>query len=138
MLPRILRVTRAKHQTKSSTLVSKTHNKNQNQDSALPGAPGTHKYKASSKLKSLSGRANKLFGRAGAAHLSRSGKEHRPESSNSRLSESMVFEGYRASEKQKGRTIKMKGSGRKQGKPKTRSSRRGAAFKASGGKKASS
>ena len=45
--------------------------------------------------------------------------------------ESFVFEGYRA----KGGQKPALGKGKKGGKPKTRSSKRGAAFKASGGKK---
>ena len=46
--------------------------------------------------------------------------------------EAIVFEGYRAGSK---RTLKSGGRGTKQGKPGTRSSKRGAAFKASGGQK---
>lgn len=138
MLPRTLRVTRAKHQTNSSISISKPYKKSQIQVDALPGVPGAYKHQVSPENRSLSGRANKLFGRAGAVQLNRSRKEHRPqgrESLTSGLAESIVFEGYRASKKQQGGTIKTKGLGKKKGKPKTRSSKRGAAFKASGRKR---
>ncbi|TKA63613.1 hypothetical protein B0A49_10432 [Cryomyces minteri] len=50
-------------------------------------------------------------------------------------SEGFVFEGHRASSKQGKSGLKLGGSGKKKGKPRTRSSKRGAAWKAGGGKK---
>lgn len=87
---------------------------------------------------SLSGRAGKLLGRAGAAHLKGQfsmSKKKSPQGPGdvAKGPEQIVFEGYRASSKQ-GRGAKFGGSGKKQGKPRTRSSRRGAAFRAKGGR----
>ena len=86
-------------------------------------------------MQSLTGRAGKLLGRAGAAQF-RNSQEQGHKSLRVRKSpEAIVFEGYRASSKQGKGILKLKGAGKKQGKPHGRSSRRGAAFKASGRKK---
>lgn len=83
----------------------------------------------------MTGRAEKLLGRAGAAQVrGHSGRGERPNGV-SKTPEAVVFEGYRASSKQGKGTLKLGGSGKKQGKPRTRSSKRGAAFKASGRKR---
>ena len=98
--------------------------------------------KVSSEARSMSGRAGKLLGRAGAAQLG--GVRDRTAVSKSEAGEitksrdPVVFEGYRASSKQGKGTMKLGGSGKKQGQPRTRSSRRGAEFKRSGGKKGKS
>jgi len=76
----------------------------------------------------MTGRAGKLLGRAGAAQV-------RGHSGHGKTPEAVVFEGYRASSKQGKGTLKLGGSGKKQGKPRTRSSKRGAAFKVSSRKK---
>ncbi|KAL1867620.1 Nucleolar protein 12 [Paecilomyces lecythidis] len=85
---------------------------------------------------SLQGRATKLLGRAGAAKLKEAGSHPK-----SKPNEPFVFEGYRASEGSRGAEgaprlkVKTKSRGASKGKPKTRSSRRAAAYKASGGRK---
>lgn len=133
MLPRTLRVTRAKHQTHPS---SKNFTNTPNKSDALSKPLGKHRYEVSSENRTLSGRANKLFGRAGAAQLRSSGKGHRSLGKEPKRDfkspESIVFEGYRASSQQGGGTMKTGRLGKQRGKPKTRSSRRGAAFKTSG------
>ncbi|KAA6409728.1 MAG: nucleolar 12 [Lasallia pustulata] len=136
MLPRILRVTRAKDPKK--TALYSNSGKGSNKD--VPTAKEHRGFvpKVSSKTQSLVGRAGKLLGRAGAAQFN-SADQYR--GSNKRINgidktpEDIVFEGYRASNKQGKGTLKLGGSGKKQGKPRTRSSKRGAAFKATGGKK---
>ncbi len=83
----------------------------------------------------MTGRAEKLLGRAGAAQVrGHSGHGKKPIGV-PKTPEAVVFEGYRASSKQGKGTLKLGGSGKKQGKPRTRSSKRGATFKASGRKK---
>ena len=71
---------------------------------------------------SLSGRAGKLFGRAGAARLREMAKAGGGPGGVTKPPEQMVFEGYRASRRPT----------KKQGKPRPRS----IAFKAKGGSKA--
>lgn len=137
LLPRKLRVTRAKsikkttsYSTKSKPSV-KVSSKNE---------PSTHYIpKPNSQAMSLQGRAGKLLGQAGAAKLI-SKRRYSQEGSKisgevTKTPEAIVFEGYRATRKQGKGGSKTKGAGKKQGKPKTRSSKRGAAFKASGGRK---
>lgn len=68
-----------------------------------------------------------MLGRAGAAQLV-GGIAKTPEA--------IVFEGYRASAKQGKGGLKIGGSGKKHGKPRTRSSKRGAEFKAKSRRKA--
>ncbi|KAL8730616.1 MAG: hypothetical protein Q9166_003929 [cf. Caloplaca sp. 2 TL-2023] len=132
LLPRVLRVTRAKKITKNS-LKKPQHAKKM--DDAIP-SKANYVPKIDSAAQSLSGRAGKLFGRAGAAHLKgRKGFSERPSAAVVRTPEQIVFEGYRASSKQ-GTGTRVRGLKKKQGKPGTRSSRRGAAFKAKGGKQA--
>lgn len=80
----------------------------------------------------MTGRAGKLLGRAGAAQFHEPATHGNKTLGVSKSPEAIVFEGYRASSKQGKGTLKMGGSGKRQGKPRTRSSRRGAAFKASG------
>ncbi|KAL8768685.1 MAG: hypothetical protein Q9209_005103 [Squamulea sp. 1 TL-2023] len=136
LLPRLLRVTRAKKMTKSALTKSQPGRKVDD----VTASKGSYVPKVDSAAQSLSGRAGKLFGRAGAASLrGRKGLNGRSSgkagSSTVKTPEQIVFEGYRASSKQ-GKGAKIGGSEKKQGKPGTRSSRRGAAFKAKGGKKA--
>lgn len=138
LLPRTLRVTRAKNIKKTSSYTSSgkppfEHSKKIEQGSG-------YDPKSTSQAKTLQGRTGKLLGHAGAAKLtSDNSKKWRATKNIQSLQkspESFVFEGYRASSKRGGGQGGIKGLGKKQGKPKTRSSRRGAAFKASGRKKA--
>ncbi|MCJ1378403.1 Nucleolar protein 12 [Xylographa soralifera] len=126
LLPRPLRVTRAKNIAKTASYASKPTAKR-----APPrNTDGHYTPKPSSQVQSLSGRAGKLLGRAGAAKLRQGGgklgREIQP-------LERMVFEGYRARGGQKPTGLQAGKKGK--GKPATRSSKRGAAFKAEGGKK---
>lgn len=136
MLPRVLRVSRAK---RSSANTSRT-NKPPHRNGVDSTSSHIYRPKISSKTQSLSGRAQKLLGNAGAANLRMfQGARTLPSelgADASTRATRVVFEGHRASSKQSRGTIKLGGSGKKQGKPRTRSSRRGAAFKASTKKKA--
>lgn len=136
MLPRILRVTRAKDPKKTASY-SKPGT-GPNRDVRLAKERGIYTPKVSSQTQSLAGRAGKLLGRAGAAQFNSADKDMGPNKKINGIAktpEDIVFEGYRASSKQGKGTLKLGGSGKKQGKPRTRSSKRGAAFKAGGGKK---
>jgi len=138
LLPRKLRVTRAKSMRKTSSY--STNGKPSVRASSKNGPSHIYNPKITPEAKSLQGRAGKLLGQAGAAQLT-SKRRHSWEGSKNtggvtKTPESIVFEGYRASRKQGKGGLKMKGSGKKQGKPGTRSSKRGAAFKASRGTKA--
>lgn len=124
MLPRKLRVSRAKAVKRnvkpgSNTARAPTHTK----------AKGIYNPKVSAQESSQMGRAGKLMGRAAAAQL-RSG-----DGSAIRAPESFIFEGHRASSKQGKQGLKLGGAKKKSGKPTTRSSKRGAAWKSGGGKK---
>lgn len=136
LLPRMLRVTRAKKMTK--TAGQRLHS-GINSGGAKPTV-STAKYSPKDPVaQSMSGRAGKLFGRAGAAQLkSRTGSVNdrhfmKEPGNGPKALEQVVFEGYRASSKQS-RGAKLGGSRTKRGKPRTRSSRRGADFKAKGGR----
>lgn len=128
LLPRKLRVVRAK---------GIKRNVKQNPSSTRPNSKSVYNPKVSAHEKSMQGRANKLLGRAGAAQARHGQKSlsglGRPGSTPLKAPEAFVFEGHRASSKQGTSGLKSGGSGRKKGgKPKTRSSKRGAAWKASG------
>lgn len=134
LLPRPLRVTRAKNIAKTASYGAKPSSNPPN--SFRNRNEGIYTPKPSSQAQSLSGRAGNLLGRAGAAMLKRPPitAEARGDGKGSRVMktpESFVFEGYRA----KGGHKPALGKANKGGKPKTRSSKRGTAFKASGGKK---
>lgn len=135
MLPRMLRVTRAKSFQTSNKHSRRTPQK----EGVSPSSARGYKPNPSSEVQTLSGRASKLLGRAGAAQLKGLESLNRASTAKiggiSKTPESKVFEGYRASITQKKGGVKMEGSGKKQGKPRTRSSKRGSAFKASGGKR---
>ena len=133
MLPRILRVTRAKNPRKAvgpkenRTSFRPTYKSTERHSSPIPGH-----------IRSLHGRASKLLGYAGAAQMKAAGENSRRLSSKPTITkhaESIVFEGHRASKPQGKGTLRVGGPGRIHGKPRTRSSRRGAEFKAKGGKK---
>ncbi|CAD0021381.1 unnamed protein product [Aureobasidium pullulans] len=113
MLPRKLRVTRAK--------TIKRNVKPGSNAVKAPGSTGKGIYnpKADPVMQSNMGRAGKLLGRAAAAQTP----------------ESFIFEGHRAKAGSGKSGLKLGGSGKKKGKPRTRSSNRAAAWKAGGGKK---
>lgn len=138
LLPRPLRVTRAKSIKKTS--LNTPSGKPSSNDSKKIGQRSGYNPKSTSEAKTLQGRAGKLLGHAGARKLasneSKSWRGLKNVESLQKSPESFVFEGYRASSKHGGGQPAMSGSRKKQGKPKTRSSRRGAAFKASGRHKA--
>ena len=136
MLPRILRVTRAKNVKKLGGQVEKDSRKPQLERNR--GMSTAYSPKTPAQLQSLSGRASKLFGRAVAAQIK--AKETRQSKGSeaaypAKKPETFVFEGYRASRQQGKGAVRTGGSGRSQGKPRNRSSRRGAEFKAKGRKK---
>ncbi|KAJ5392270.1 Nucleolar protein 12 [Penicillium cosmopolitanum] len=110
MLPRKLRVTRARKMAKK-----------QEDDGGKNGRRGDLAQKT------LQGRASKLLGRAGAAKMKEAGK-------GGIAGNSMVFEGHRATEDGSRMKVKTKSRGSK-GKPKGRSSKRAAAYRAAGGQK---
>jgi nucleolar protein 12 len=115
-------VTRAKNITKTTSY------SNKDTKGPRPSKDKIFNPKASSQSQSMAGRAGKLLGRAGAAQARKAdgppGIHKSPED--------VVFEGHRARSSQGKGTIF--GKSKKQGKPTNRSSRRGAAFKASGRK----
>lgn len=151
MLPRILRVVRAK-------AIKKTAKALQQKPPARPAfskdpknANNTviYKPKMTGQQQSLEGRAAKLLGKAGAAQFKKQqesekhvSKAHAPRKTGleniARTPESFIFEGYRASSKN-GRPKDLKlgksGGGKKKGKPRTRSSARASTWKKGGGKK---
>ena len=130
-LPRILRVTRAKNIKKATGHKGAKATSKQNLSSTT-----SYNAKVPATVQSLSGRAGKLLGRAGAAQLRVAGDKRNSSNKTTNIAkspESIVFEGYRASRQQGklGKVVKGQPS-----KPKNRSSRRGADFKAKGKKKA--
>lgn len=117
LLPRKLRVTRARKVQKR-------------RESGPASGANSRELGVGSAHSSLRGRAAKLLGRAGAAKLKEGGSGPK-----SKSNEPFIFEGYRASEGAPKFKIKTKSRGAAKGKPKTRSSRRAAAYKTAGGRK---
>ena len=124
MLPRKLRVVRAKSLKKKPEEKQHRAYKNSGAESA------TYNRRIPSAVQSLSGRANKLLGRAGAAQL-KANTDSGDRNGVARKPESFVFEGHRASQS----ASKKKGSKKVLGKPQNRSSKRGADFKRQRAKK---
>ena len=95
--------------------------------------------KTPSEVKSFHGRASKLLGRAGAAKVRSGAKvdsKGKPSIGGMAMRpEMVVFEGHRATGRAGKSGLKLGGSGKKKGKPRTRSSKRGSVWKAAGGKK---
>ena len=116
--------------TKATGRNENNRNYKRNTDSAV-----NYKPKVPSKVQSLTGRAGKLLGRAGAAQLRAARERQSPAMKKindiAKTPESIVFEGYRASSHQGKGVLKTKGSGKKHGKPSSRSRQ----FKAQGKKK---
>ncbi|KAF2200162.1 hypothetical protein GQ43DRAFT_441827 [Delitschia confertaspora ATCC 74209] len=114
LLPRKLRVVRAKGM--------KPKKDNKPSTPAFGGnkkSKSVYNAKVTDEQKSLQGRAGRLLGKAGAF----------------KSAESFIFEGHRAKPGVNG--VKLGGKKKSGGKPKTRSSKRGAAWKAGGGKRKS-
>ncbi|KAI4745969.1 hypothetical protein E4T50_03719 [Aureobasidium sp. EXF-12298] len=128
MLPRKLRVTRAK--------TIKRNVKPGSNAVKAPGAPskGIYNPKADPVMQTNMGRAGKLMGRAAAAQVQK-GKPIGGTPQGFKTPESFIFEGHRAKAGSGKSGLKLGGSGKKKGKPRTRSSNRAAAWKAGGGKK---
>ncbi|KAJ5825765.1 Nucleolar protein 12 [Penicillium riverlandense] len=111
MLPRKLRVTRARKMAKK-----RDGNNNDGGERKMGKAQ-----------KTMQGRAGKLLGRSAAHQMKTDGK-------GSIAANGFVFEGHRATEGSASVKMKTKSRGSK-GKPKNRSSKRAAAYRAAGGKK---
>jgi nucleolar protein 12 len=124
LLPRTLRVTRAKNVTKTASY------SNTSTSARSKGPVRGPTQKPSSQAQSLSGRAGKLLGRAGAAQLKKGVKTSDPGLGVKKSPEQVVFEGYRAKGGEKPALGRLK-----KGKVMGRSAKRGAAFKKAGGKK---
>jgi nucleolar protein 12 len=147
LLPRILRVVRAKAVRKTALASRNTKGpKAQIKDRI-------YNPKMPSEEASLHGRASKLLGRAGAANIKKGsgsgansmvvGKKGNAGASDNGIAgiakkpEQIVFEGYRASSKNgRPKDLKMGGGGKKKGKPTNRGAKRASAWKKGGGKKA--
>lgn len=141
MLPRILRVTRAKAMKKTANAQKREFAP---RPAAVKGANNPNNVviynpKMSAQQLSLQGRAGKLLGRAGAAQFRKREDGGGKGAEGIKGPEAFIFEGYRASAKSgKPKDLKLGGKNvkGKGGKPKTRSSQRGSEWKKSGGKKA--
>ncbi|RDW84356.1 hypothetical protein BP6252_01946 [Coleophoma cylindrospora] len=151
MLPRVLRVVRAKA-VKKTALASQHANPQRPIVNGSGNANKTPIYnpKMTSQEASLQGRASKLLGRAGAAQFRKrdsmdAKQRNRAPPQNGvrngmegiKTPEAIVFEGHRASANAgKPRDLKMGGGGgKKKGKPRTRSSNRASEWKKTGGRK---
>jgi len=141
MLPRVLRVVRAKAVRKTA-LASSSRSSN----FKAPGKDRVYNPKMPAEQSSLQGRAGKLLGRAGAAQFKNSkgsgandmvlGKRGEGKASGIegilKTPEKVVFEGYRATSANK---PKLGGKGKKSGKPVNRGAKRASAWKKNGGSK---
>ena len=117
MLPRILRVTRAKN---SKNAAGRKEVRGENV------RPPKHGPKVSSQVQSLAGRAHKLLGRAGAAKLGVTEGQYTssPQGTGNivaRPPESIAFEGSRASSNRSQGKGTLKSAGRKRKRPTNRS-----------------
>lgn len=163
MLPRILRVVRAKAIRKTANAMTSSREDRKTPQTTPKNA--IYNPKLTSEFSSLKGRASKLLGKAGASQfkkkdgsgsganetsIGRRGDAPRPERNGAdggekggiKPPEAFVFEGFRASAKNgKPRDLKMggkgKGSGMKKkgGKPVNRGAKRGSEWKKGGGQK---
>ncbi|CAG8275760.1 unnamed protein product [Penicillium olsonii] len=111
MLPRKLRVTRARKVAKKST----------------SSGPDSKKSRVDEAQKTMQGRANRLLGRAGAAKV-------KADANSTIAGNSFVFEGHRATEGSSSIKMKQKSRGQK-AKRTSRSAKRAAAYKAAGGRR---
>lgn len=137
MLPRILRVTRAKNIRKTNSYAESIKGNRSTGPSKLNG---NYVPKPSSEMQSMSGRANKLLGRAGAAQLRsiNKGKKDGTQAGEKETKvkikspEQIIFEGHRASSVQSTRKFQ---PSKQRGKPQNHGSKRAAAFRATGSQK---
>jgi len=157
MLPRVLRVVRAKAVRKTALAYSASRPDSRN--TRNPNKSQIYNPKISSEISSLKGRASKLLGKAGAAQF----KKHEGSASGAnemvigkrgdgvngdrrssgtgiggvmKTPESIVFEGYRASAKAgKPKDLKFGGGGKKKGKPAKRGTTRAAEWRKKSGVK---
>ncbi|KAJ5327519.1 hypothetical protein MYU51_009199 [Penicillium brevicompactum] len=111
MLPRKLRVTRARKVAKKPT----------------SSGPDAKKSRVDEAQKTMQGRANRLLGRAGAAKV-------KADANSTIAGNSFVFEGHRATEGSSSIKMKQKSRGQK-AKRTSRSAKRAAAYKAAGGRR---
>lgn len=126
MLPRRLRVTRAKSMKKTAhgskpSRDATGHVLNQHDKIYAPKTPA--------KVRSLQGRAGKLLGRAGAAQLVSKGTTLVGQDG-----QGMALEGHRATSKSAKHVSKRRGPRSRKGKPASRGTKRASAWRASGGK----
>ncbi|PNY23370.1 Nucleolar protein 12 [Tolypocladium capitatum] len=133
MLPRALRVTRAKDPRKTATAQERAKARANASDAAVHNTK--YRPKITPEQQAAAGRAGKLLGRAGAAmHRNKS----RSDASNGahtgmKTPEQVVFEGRRASSRDAlSKDLKGKKLKGKPGKPKNRSARRATAWKKKG------
>jgi nucleolar protein 12 len=143
MLPRILRVVRAKAVKKTALASQQKQPARPNaKDSKNPNKQQIYNPKITGQEQSLQGRAAKLLGKAGAAQFRKHDvtekRQQQPVKTGlegiAKTPESIVFEGYRASSKSgRPKDLKLGGSGggKKKGKPRTRSSKRAESWKKS-------
>ncbi|KAH7412400.1 hypothetical protein BKA64DRAFT_615658 [Cadophora sp. MPI-SDFR-AT-0126] len=149
MLPRVLRVVRAKAVRKTANAAAAVRSDSRNAGNS--NKLRIYQPKTTSEMSSLQGRAGKLLGKAGAAQLKKKdaasgangivmGKkgDRKVVEGITRTPESIVFEGYRASSKNgRPKDLKMDRSKKGKGKPKSRSSTRASSWRKAGGKKTS-
>lgn len=129
LLPRRLRVTRAKNITKTAS-----HGSREKRVKG-PIVRGNYLPKPNSKSQSLSGRAGKLFGHAGAAQLRANSndeghKRHPNGFGVAKSPEEIVFEGHRASENQGKGILGKNKTSKKNKRVSTKRTKRSVAFKA--------
>ncbi|KPM40948.1 Nucleolar protein 12 [Neonectria ditissima] len=132
MLPRVLRVTRAKDPRK--TLLAQERSKSKNSAVNGPVKSTKHKPKATPEQQSMAGRTGKLLGRSAAAqqrHGKRPFKADAPDAhALLKTPEQVVFEGRRASSNDATpRDLKNKKSKGKSGRPQNRGAKRAAEWK---------
>ena len=133
MLPRALRVTRAKDPRKTAPAQERANAKAHASDKQAARGTG-YRPKITPEQQAAAGRAGKLLGRAGAAHMHRSSKGGAPNGSaldGKKTPEQIVFEGRRASSKDgrpKDLKFGKKGKGKKT-RPMHRGARRAAEWK---------
>ncbi|KAK0119909.1 Nucleolar protein 12, variant 2 [Cadophora gregata] len=149
MLPRVLRVVRAKAVRKTANASAAARPDPRNARNG--NKPRIYQPKTTSEMSSLQGRAGKLLGKAGAAQFKKKdaasgangtvmGKkgDGKVVEGIARTPESIVFEGYRASSKNgRPKDLKMGGAKKGKGKPKSKSSTRASSWRKAGGKKTS-
>merc|ERR1712093_630354 len=142
MLPRVLRVVRAKAVRKTANAAAASRPDPRNAKNG--NKPRIYQPKTTSEMSSLQGRAGKLLGKAGAAQFKKKDAASGANGTvmgkkgDGKAVESIVFEGYRASSKNgRPKDLKMGGAKKGKGKPKSRSSTRASYWRKAGGKKTS-